>query len=76
MDIIFDPPREIVAVPQQTKLVDKLTVTQIVDWSEIKTVTASVKELGTITLWQGDAYDQIGQWTDADVQNRILELYP
>jgi hypothetical protein len=24
-----------------------------------------------IVLWEGDAYDTIGQWTDVDVQNKI-----
>lgn len=27
-----------------------------------------------LTLWEGDAYDLAGQWTDSDVDNRILEL--
>lgn len=27
-----------------------------------------------VTLWEGDAYDAIGAWTDADVDARIEEL--
>lgn len=28
-----------------------------------------------IVLWQGDAYDAIGQWTETDAINRIKEIY-
>jgi hypothetical protein len=28
-----------------------------------------------VILWSGDEYDNIGQWTDVDVQVRIKELY-
>jgi hypothetical protein len=27
-----------------------------------------------IVLWQDEEYDKIGQWTDSDVNNRILEI--
>jgi hypothetical protein len=27
-----------------------------------------------LTLWEDDEYDAAGQWTDSDVDNRILEL--
>jgi len=27
-----------------------------------------------LTLWEGEDYVNIGQWTDTDVQNRIVEL--
>ena len=28
-----------------------------------------------ILLWEGEAYDAIGQWTETDVENRVIELY-
>jgi hypothetical protein len=34
-------------------------------------VTQSSKQ---ITLWSGDDYTAIGQWTDTDVDKRLLEL--
>lgn len=41
-----------------------------------KRVTIQTKgRLGRITLWEGEAYDAIGQWTDEDVKNRLFELY-
>lgn len=27
-----------------------------------------------LTLWDGDAYDAIGDWTQADAETRVLEL--
>jgi hypothetical protein len=57
--------------------ITKVTVKRVVDNNEKKKVTAHVKEFtGKITLWEGDvAYTAIGQWTDTDVQNRLLEIY-
>jgi len=41
-----------------------------------KTVKAFTKGItGIITLWEGAAYDAIGQWTDADVIARLKQLY-
>ena len=31
---------------------------------------------GKTRLWEGDAYDAIGQWTDLDVQIRLNEMFP
>ena len=28
-----------------------------------------------VTLWEGDAYDAIGQFTDIDVTNRLIEIF-
>jgi hypothetical protein len=57
--------------------ITKVTVKRVVDNNEKKKVTAHVKEFtGKITLWEGDVdYTAIGQWTDTDVQNRLLEIY-
>ena len=56
--------------------ITKVTVKRVVDNNEKKKVTAHVKEFsGKITLWEGDAYTTIGQWTYTDVQNRLLEIY-
>jgi hypothetical protein len=56
--------------------ITKVTVKRVVDNNEKKKVTAHVKEFtGKITLWEGEAYTTIGQWTDTDVQNRLLEIY-
>jgi hypothetical protein len=53
-------------------------VSQVVDRNSAKTVIASVsvENVGVVdlTLWEGDAYTAIGQWTDSQVQSRVLEL--
>lgn len=76
MEVIFDTPKDIIVVPEVKKTFEKITVLDIVDSPNFKTVIAVTIELGRITLWEGDAYDTIGQWTDTDVVNRILEMYP
>jgi hypothetical protein len=40
-----------------------------------KKVIAHTSEFGSVVLWEGDAYDAIGQWTDLDVTARIKEIY-
>jgi hypothetical protein len=46
------------------------------DNKEKSKVLVHVKEFtGKITLWEGDAYTAIGQWTDTDVEGRLLEIY-
>ena len=75
MEITFNAPKDIVVVPQQTKAVDQITIFSIQDFPSRKLVQANTREIGVIVLWEGDAYDTIGQWTDTDVINRINELY-
>jgi len=63
-------------LPAREIKVSKLEITSIEDSSVDKKVTAFVKGFpGKITLWEGSSYDSIGQWTDADVANRIKEIY-
>ena len=39
-------------------------------------VRAFVEELDEpVVLWEGAAYDAVGQWTDANVEARLTELY-
>ncbi len=33
------------------------------------------KELKHVKLWSGQDYVNIGQWTDTDVANKIIEIY-
>lgn len=56
--------------------IEKIQVFEMVDNPYKKSVIAICNNHPTrITLWEGNAYDTIGQWTDTDVINRILELY-
>ena len=66
-------------IPQTTtydfKLAD-IYVDHYIDSPSYKTVDAYTKQYGAIRLWEGAAYDAIGQWTDEDVTARLLELFP
>lgn len=54
----------------------ELTVIRMTDSPHLRKVTAVCKEtLEPIVLWSGDEYDNIGQWTDDDVEARLRELY-
>lgn len=75
MEITFNAPKEVVIVAQQSKTVDQITIFSIQDFPSRKLVQANTREIGVVVLWEGEAYDTIGQWTDADVINRINELY-
>lgn len=75
MEITFNAPKEITIRERQSSVVDKIEILQLIDIPINKTVLAATREVGRITLWEGDAYDAIGQWTDQDVINRINELY-
>ena len=72
----FSNPKVVREIPKQQVKVSKIEITSITDSSVDKKVTAYVKGLPrTIVLWEGEAYDAIGQWTDADVTARIKEIY-
>lgn len=75
MKITFETPKEIVIIQELKRTIEELTIEEVIDNNFRKEVKAHTKELGIITLWTGDAYDAIGEWTDADVVNRVKELY-
>ena len=54
----------------------KVTLEYTIDNPGKKIVYAQTREVGRIVLWRAAAYDSIGQWTDADVTNKLKELYP
>lgn len=77
MTITFDSPKRIPDIYSGADTpLSSITINQIVDLYEYKQVIAYCKEYKRILLWGGDDYDAIGQWTDADVVNRINQLYP
>ena len=75
MKITFEIPKEITVVQELRKTIEEVTIDVVVDDYSKKEVRAYTKELGNIILWKDAAYDTIGQWTDADVIQRITELY-
>lgn len=74
MTITLSAPKEVTVVQEVKKTVLTITVFEVTDSQESKVVRANTLELGSLVLWQGATYDSIGQWTDTDVDNRILEI--
>ena len=70
-------PSEIVVkeIPAYQIKTDKIEIKQIVDDVTNKTVSVITKQFGTILLWEGTAYDRIGQWTDDDVKSKLISMY-
>lgn len=76
MEISLPTPKEQVLVQEVKKSITKLTVQRMVDLPAKKEVRVFVKELKEpVVLWSGEAYDEVGQWTDADVEAKLLELF-
>jgi hypothetical protein len=62
-------------IPERIISADKIEIEQIIDNYAQKKITAITKSvLGQVILWEGAAYDAIGQWSDEDVKARILQL--
>jgi hypothetical protein len=74
--IILPVEKIIREVPAYQLKIDKVEIRYIQDDPANKRVTAITRGVtGTVVLWEGQAYDVIGQWTDQDVENRIIELF-
>jgi hypothetical protein len=73
--VSFDSPKVIKEVPAYQLTVPQLEVNYFVDSPSEKIVEAYIKSIGRVVLWEGDAYDAIGDWTNTDVSNRIKEIY-
>lgn len=65
------------AVPEYTISTPSLTITKFEDLPNERKVIAYTDHLeaSIIVLWEDDAYEKIGQWTDDDVINRLKEIY-
>lgn len=75
MEVIITPPKDVIVIQERTRTISQVTIIELIDNPTKKTVVAKTSEVGSLTLWQNAEYDAIGQWTDADVQTRIRELY-
>lgn len=68
--------KTIVIEAEKTAKTTTLTIKRMVDLPEEKIVRVFIAELPhPVILWEGAAYDAIGQWTDAMVSARLLVLY-
>jgi len=76
MRVDLNGTKTITLVPAQTKNFTSLTIDRVVDLQSEKKVFAVISELyEPVDLWAGVDYDAIGQWTDTDVANRIIEIF-
>ena len=76
MKVEITNPKTIVVTEQQTKTYNELTVKKLVDFPKKKKVVAFITEVNKpVILWEGAAYDAIGEWTSANVSERLSELY-
>jgi len=74
--ITLNNPKTVTIQEAKTKTITTLTVERVVDLPGQKKVRVFVKELDEpVVLWEGAAYDAIGQWTDADVTSKLTSLY-
>ena len=77
MVITLQAPKSIVVVEEKTATLATLTIERVVEFPKEKIVKAFFKELpnNPIVIWEGASYDAIGQWTDSDLQARVLEIF-
>ena len=76
MQIILKNPKKVVLQEEKSKTISTITIERLVDLPKKKLVRCFIEELDEpVVLWEGAAYDAIGQWTDADVQAKLTELY-
>lgn len=67
--------RIVTVTPAVTKTISTLTILSELDDSLNKKVIVRTKEIGAVTIWEGDAYDAAGNWTDQMVSDRLKEIY-
>lgn len=79
MIINFNPKTIVIkpAVAEITAQISELTLIQISDLPSERKVVALIEFNNTqkvFTLWEDDAYDAIGDWTQEQANNKIIEL--
>lgn len=65
--------REEVVIPTNRISIDSVTDDGQKVYAKVS-FFSSTGIVRVITLWEGDDYVNIGQWTDNDVNNRVKEL--
>jgi hypothetical protein len=76
MIINLTQPHTVTIQEAKTRTINTLTVNRMVDLPSQKIVRVFIEESPeAITLWEGDAYDNIGQWTDQNVAERLVEIF-
>jgi hypothetical protein len=69
-------PKTVKALGNKNVEITKIEIFEMIDNPVKKEVWVSCRNHPTrILLWKGEAYDEVGQWTNDDVVSRVLELY-
>lgn len=72
----FSEEKFIKTVPAYNVNSKTINVIQLMDLPvEKKVIAHTFSQIGSIILWEGEAYDAIGDWTNQDVIDRIKELF-
>lgn len=76
LTVTLPAPIKVKALGNREVEISVIEIHQMIDNPVKKTVTVMCRNHPTrIVLWKDAEYDTIGQWTDTDVVNRVLELY-
>lgn len=75
MKVTLSSSKTIIITPAVTKTTVEINLLSTIDNPVQKKVIAITKEIGQVVLWEGAAYDAIGQWTDADVAAKLKDLF-
>jgi hypothetical protein len=75
--LIITLPTEVVVkeIPALQIKTSSLEVLSVQDIPSMKKIVAKTKQLGDVVLWESDSYEKVGQWTDSDVETRLIELF-
>ncbi len=74
MIINLDKESIIKEIPAYQVKVTKIAINKIIDEPSNKRVLA-LTNIGEVELWVNEEYDNIGQWTNDDVEKRIKEIF-
>jgi hypothetical protein len=76
MEVKLNSTVNTVVVPEERKELSSVTINRMVDLPEERIVRVFISELrNPINLWEGEEYDAIGDWTNADVIARVNEYF-
>lgn len=74
MYIQFDKLTDIVIVQEQKISVNSIEIPYFIDNMIEKKVIAYTIPFGNIIVWEGQDYENAGQYTENDIINRIKEI--
>lgn len=76
-NMVINLPSEVTVreIPAVTVKTSKIEILSVEDNPNQKKIVVHTKQLGKITLWESENYDMIGQWTDSDIETRLIELF-